>query len=169
MVRGRPGGISLFSSRGKYLKLCICSSDDISKQIPIFYLKCFFFQLSWRKISPLSTDYIAWNLLCKLQPVLILTSWCEISVPVSLGPRHASTIRFRLSTCFSPGGKSACYASVNSEYTYCNFLKTPGFTALPYAKVCDFCVIFDWVSSANFGANTTPPHPPVEMPLVRHW
>ena len=42
---------------------------------------------------------------------------------------------------FAPGGKSACYASV-SEYTYRDFLKTPGFTALPYAKVCNFCVIF---------------------------
>ena len=38
---------------------------------------------------------------------------------------------------FSPGGKSACYASVNSEYTYRDLLRTPGFTALPYAKVCD--------------------------------
>ena len=42
---------------------------------------------------------------------------------------------------FAPGGKSACYASVNSEYTYCDFLKTPGFTALLYAKVYDFCVM----------------------------
>ena len=43
---------------------------------------------------------------------------------------------------FAPGGKWACYASVNSEYSYRDFLKTPGFTALPYAKVRDFCVIF---------------------------
>ena len=55
---------------------------------------------------------------------------------------------------FSPGGKSPCYASVNSEYTYCDFLKTPGFTALLYAKVCDFCVIFYRVSSVNFGTIT---------------
>ena len=31
MVRGK--------SAGKYLKLCICFGNDISKQIPIFYLK----------------------------------------------------------------------------------------------------------------------------------
>ena len=58
----------------------------------------------------------------------------------------------RTRTC-NPPGKSACYASVNSEYTYRDFLKTPGFTALLYAKVCDFCVIFYWVSSVNFGRN----------------
>ena len=70
---------------------------------------------------------------------------------------------------FSPGGKWACYASVNSEYTYCDFLKTPGFTALIYAKVCDFCVIFDRVSSVNFETNPPPPpHPPFEIPSVRH-
>ena len=55
---------------------------------------------------------------------------------------------------FAPGGKSACYASVNSEYTYRDFLKTPGFTALPYAKVCHFSVIFLSSSSVNFGTNT---------------
>ena len=54
---------SLVSSRSKYLKLCICPSDDISKQIPIFYLKCFFCQLSWCKISPLYKSYIYMTIL----------------------------------------------------------------------------------------------------------
>ena len=55
---------------------------------------------------------------------------------------------------FASGGKSVCDASVISEYTYRDFLKTPGFTALPYAKVCHFSVIFLSSSSVNFGTNT---------------
>ena len=56
---------------------------------------------------------------------------------------------------FAPGGKSACYASVNSEYTYRDFLKTPGFTALPYAKI----VIFAWYL-LNFVGEFWNKHPP---------
>ena len=52
---------------------------------------------------------------------------------------------------FAPCGKPAYYASVNNEYTYRDFMKTPSFTALPYAKVCDFCVIFYRISSVNMG------------------
>ena len=56
---------------------------------------------------------------------------------------------------FSPGGKSVCYASVNSEYTYRDFFKTPGFTALPYAKI----VIFAWYL-LNFVGKFWNKHPP---------
>ena len=53
------------------------------------------------------------------------TSWTRLTVH-RLGAAYSS---------FSPGGKSASQASVNSDYTYCDFVRTPGFTALPYAKV----------------------------------
>ena len=48
---------------------------------------------------------------------------------------------------YAPCGESACYASNNSEYTYRDFLTSicegmSGIYALPYAKVCHFCVIF---------------------------
>ena len=55
-----------------------------------------------------------------------------------LAPGAPSWTRLTARTCtppgaayssFGPGGKSACYASVNNEYTYRDFLK------MPYAKV----------------------------------
>ena len=66
---------------------------------------------------------------------------------------------------FAPGGKSACYASVNSEYTYRDFFKTPGFYRTSIRESMSFLHDFYWVSSVNFGTN----NPPVEMPSVRHW
>ena len=66
---------------------------------------------------------------------------------------------------FASGDKSACDASVISEYTYRDFLKTSGFTALPYAKVCHFCVIF----LSSFVGKFWNKHPAVKMPSVRHW
>ena len=65
----------------------------------------------------------------------------EVTERALLGPQLGASY-----SNFGPGGKTASQASVNR----------PGFTALPYAKVCHFCVFFYSVSSVNFGTNTPP-------------